>query len=205
MITPLIYNIRFLCTENRMLYCRGARLSAAALDLALNSTGFNAHMKANRLRDITWPLHNNTTFECSRALSGYTGSRDSACSLGGKLERDLITVKCWDSSRFIITHRDKLTRVTSYASDLSKSHQQSIYDRSYCITRSPLFLAGECQSRQHRKLDALQSILFTSGAKVCTPRYPTITTVQMRASSTATAPQKRETGAREDTDNKGVN
>ncbi|XP_038872642.1 uncharacterized protein LOC120065649 isoform X2 [Salvelinus namaycush] len=190
-----------------MFVCRGARLSAKALEQGFNSTtGAAAQLKTNRLKlvDITCtlPLRNIQTFKCSRAFCGYIGgggreTDDSALSLDGKREKrekDMFSVKNRDSVRFIITHQQQLTRVHLVSLNLSnKSNGESLFSRTHNVTSSTLYRTNGGQRWQNKLyVDALESV-FTSGANVCNHRlYPTLT-VQMRPfSSVAVAPKRVE-------------
>ncbi|XP_014021444.2 uncharacterized protein [Salmo salar] len=190
-----------------MFVCRGARLSAKALEQGFNSTtGAAAQLKTNRLTlvDITCtsPLRNIHTFKCSRAFCGCIGGGgrekdDSALSPDGKRdkrEKDMFSVKNRDSVRFIITHQQQLTRVNSFSLNLSnKSNGKSLFSRTHNVTSSTLYRTNGGQSWQKKLyIDALESV-FTSGANVCNHRlYPTLT-VQMRPfSSDAVAPNRVE-------------
>uniref|UniRef100_A0A4W5JVX6 Family with sequence similarity 210 member B n=1 Tax=Hucho hucho TaxID=62062 RepID=A0A4W5JVX6_9TELE len=177
-----------------MFLCRGARLSATALELGLNSTTrAAAQLKTNTPADITWTLRNNSqTVNSSRAFSGHVrgGDRDdSALSSNGKREKrekDMFSIKNWDSVRFIITHREQLPRVTLFAFNFSN---KSILSPTYCNTRLLLHRTNGGQNRQKLHIDGLEAVLFTSGA-VCKHRFFPTSTVQMRdLSSVAAAPK----------------
>ncbi|CAB1353282.1 unnamed protein product [Coregonus sp. 'balchen'] len=185
-----------------MFLCRGARLSATALELSLNSTTraalqAAAQLKTNRPADITWPLRNNSnTFNCSRGFCGYIGDGgwdDSALSPDVKREKDMFSVKNWDSVRFIITHREQLPRGTLFALNFSN---KTIFSPTYCNTSLLLYRRNGGQNRQKLHVDGLEAVLFTSGAKVCKHRFYPTSTVQMRdLSSVAAAPKRLEDSA----------
>ncbi|XP_041748563.2 uncharacterized protein LOC121578322 [Coregonus clupeaformis] len=190
-----------------MFLCPGARLSATALEQGLNSTTAlqaAAQLKTNRLTlaDITCPLplRNIHTFKCSRAFCGYIGGDgwekdDSALSPDGKREKrekDMFSVKNRDSVSFIITHQEQLTRVNSFAFNLSnKSNRKSFISRTHNVTSPTLYRTNEGQSWQKKlNVDALESV-FTSGANVCNHRFNPTSTVQMRAFSSVDVAPKR--------------
>nr|XP_029507868.1 uncharacterized protein LOC115122759 isoform X2 [Oncorhynchus nerka] len=183
-----------------MFLCRGARLSATALELGLNSTTrAAAQLKTNRPADVTWPLRNSNTFNCSRSFCGYVrgGGRDiSALSPDGtreKREKDMFSIKNWDSVRFIITHREQLPRGTLFAFNFSN---KIIFSPTYCNTSLPLHRTNGGQNRQKRHIAGLETVLFTSGAEVCKHRFCPTSTVQMRdLSSVAAAPKGLEDSA----------
>ncbi|CDQ80540.1 unnamed protein product [Oncorhynchus mykiss] len=183
-----------------MFLCRGARLSATALELGLNSTTrAAAQLKTNRPADVTWPLRNSHTFNCSRSFCGNVrggGRDDSALSPDGKREKrekDMFSIKNWDSVRFIITHREQLPRVTLFAFNFSN---QIIFNPTYCNTSLPLHRTNGGQNRQKRHIAGLETVLFTSGAEVCKHRFCPTSTVQMRdLSSVAAAPKGLEDSA----------
>ncbi|XP_024282198.1 protein FAM210B, mitochondrial isoform X1 [Oncorhynchus tshawytscha] len=189
------YSPCFVCSLRDMFVCRGARLSAKALEQGFNSTtGAAAQFKTNRLTVVdvtcTLPLRNIHAFECSRAFCGYfvalspDGKRE-------KREKDMFSVKNRDSVRFIIAHQQQLTRVNYFSLNLSnKSNGKSLFSRTHNVTSSTLYRTNGGQSWQKKQyVDALESV-FTSGANVCNHRlYPTMT-VQMRPfSSVAVAPK----------------
>uniref|UniRef100_A0AAZ3SNX9 DUF1279 domain-containing protein n=1 Tax=Oncorhynchus tshawytscha TaxID=74940 RepID=A0AAZ3SNX9_ONCTS len=184
-----------------MFLCRGARLSATALELGLNSTTWAAaQLKTNRPADVTWPLRNSHTFNCSRSFCGYVrgggGRDDSALSPDGKREKrekDMFSIKNWDSVRFIITHREQLPRGTLFAFNFSN---KIIFSPTYCNTSLPLHRTNGSQNRQKRHIAGLERVLFTSGAEVCKHRFCPTSTVQMRdLSSVAAAPKGLEDSA----------
>lgn len=181
-----------------MFFCRGARPSAAALDQAFKSSGLlQVQVKANRLGYVTTrTLRNNNTLQWSRALCVSTDSK-------GKREKDFVTVEHWDSptsSRFLIMDSGYFGRATTIALHLSQT-QQGVNSNIYCNST----LLFQANPRQSRQVGTFDTVVFTGGSKVCTPRW-LITTMQTRASSTAATAQKRETDAGEtSTDNKGVN
>uniref|UniRef100_A0A673XF14 Family with sequence similarity 210 member B n=1 Tax=Salmo trutta TaxID=8032 RepID=A0A673XF14_SALTR len=175
-----------------MFLCRGARLSATALGLNSTTRRTAAQLETHRAADVTWPLRNRRTFNCSRAFCGHVrGGRDgSALSPDGqreKREKDMFSIRNWDSVRFIITHREQLPRVTLFALNFSN---KTIFSPTYCNTSLPLHRTTGGQNRQKRHIDGREAVLLTSGAQVCRHRVCPTSTVPMRdLSSVAAAPK----------------
>lgn len=166
-----------------------------ALDEGWNS--IYAQVKANRLGDFTWSLRNNPTFSCSRTFGGYISCRDLTLDLSpcDKREGDMFTAKNYCvSPRFIIPHREHLTRLTSISpSPFRTQHKSNVKQDNIQCKCLPVHIS--VYGNGHKKLDTVESLLFTSGTTLSSTRFPTI--VHMRAYSTA-AKHKREAGAGED-------
>ncbi|XP_029907039.1 protein FAM210B, mitochondrial [Myripristis murdjan] len=173
-----------------MLFCRGARLSAAALDQALKTPGllFQVRGKPSGPGDITWTLRNDYTFQCCRAVCGSAGGADTPLWRHGRRKRDLLADQSWDSSSaFIITDRGHLGRVAAIALSFSKSQRSVDVSRGFGY---PVVHAHRHRGRA--AVEAAGGVLFSGGGQlICSPT----TTMQTRASSTAAATQKRDADA----------
>ncbi|KAF7659730.1 hypothetical protein LDENG_00293680 [Lucifuga dentata] len=138
-------------------------------------------VKANRLTDVTLTLHNARTFLRYRAVRVSVGGFDSTLAKAGKRQADPGFVQNWDSpSGFIITNWAHFDRVTTIAVNLSKSvgGDSQIHKRR---------VHGNGLYRGRRAADPVGDVLFVAG--VSSPRS---CTMQIRASSTAAATQKRD-------------
>ncbi|XP_012993867.2 protein FAM210B, mitochondrial [Esox lucius] len=188
-----------------MLLCR-ASLPSMALKQGINSTAEAAlqaapQLQTNRLAGSTWPLRNSYTVKCSPASSCVLGGcEQSILSSDGTLKRtetDMFSAKKCNSVRFIITQRGQLlSRVTPFGFNLSnKSYYKSVFCRNltYRNIMLPCNWTKGDQNIQIPQVDALESLLFTSGAKVCNQRFCPTSNLQMRAlSSVADAPKRAE-------------
>lgn len=179
-----------------MFFCRKVRLLPLALDEGWNS--MHAQVKANRLGDFTWSLRNSSTFTGPRTSGGYISCRDLTLELSpcNKREGDMFTAKNYCVlPRFVTPHREHLTRLTSISpSPFRTQHKSNVKLDNIRCKCLPVHIS--VYGNGHKKLDTVQSLLFTSGTTLSSTRFPTAI-VHMRAYSTAVK-HKREAGAGED-------
>ncbi len=157
---------------------RTGKLSAAALDQALKSTGsFLVQVEANRLRDVTLTLHKDRMLQGHRCVCLSVGSTRL---YPGKQQPDPQPVQSWDSSSgYVITQWGHLDRI------ISKSVQSPI--------RQPLV---HTNGRYTSGGEPAGYVLFTSKWGVSN-RHCFTRTMQTRAAST----KKSDAGDEQTADN----